>query len=286
MGQSRWIDDDQIRRKRTPSFPSHESNVSRNAEKQRRWKIIFTFLCRWGYGFNCFSHNYFCQSAHHLWWSVRLVWGIQYLLKSDPLLEPANSLMMTPRFSFKIVAKENIFQKCKEREERFPPISIDQNLYWCRIPENSWSRTILHDKAHCWVLTIFRASEMSWVYFTKMKNQLTRKVGFEWTPKLEPCWKSRTSYLQGKYEWKLELKLWTKTFLTRWSEFLMDWTSWSQTWSTKSAGTTSREPLERMRKYLRLQADPRLVQNQEYFPLLTHLQGPYIFLKEHGLRLE
>ena len=37
MGQSRWIDDDQIRRKRTPSFPSHEPIVSRNAQKQRRW---------------------------------------------------------------------------------------------------------------------------------------------------------------------------------------------------------------------------------------------------------
>ena len=36
MGQSRWIDDDQIRRKRTPSFPSHEV------------KIIGTLLCRWG----------------------------------------------------------------------------------------------------------------------------------------------------------------------------------------------------------------------------------------------
>ena len=33
MGSSRWIDDDQIRRKRTPSFPSSESVLSRNAQK-------------------------------------------------------------------------------------------------------------------------------------------------------------------------------------------------------------------------------------------------------------
>ena len=32
-----------------PVFPSHESVVSRNARKQRRWKIINTLLCRWGY---------------------------------------------------------------------------------------------------------------------------------------------------------------------------------------------------------------------------------------------
>ena len=60
MGQSRWIDADQIRRKRTPSFPSHESIVPRNAQKQKRWKIIYTLLCRWRYDWNCFSHNHFC----------------------------------------------------------------------------------------------------------------------------------------------------------------------------------------------------------------------------------
>ena len=38
-------DDDQIRRMRTPSLPSHESTVWRNAQKQRRWKIIYTLLC-------------------------------------------------------------------------------------------------------------------------------------------------------------------------------------------------------------------------------------------------
>ena len=34
-------------RKRTPSFQSNESVVSRNAQKQRRWKIICTLLCQW-----------------------------------------------------------------------------------------------------------------------------------------------------------------------------------------------------------------------------------------------
>ena len=40
--------------KRTASFPSHESIVSRTAQKQRRWKIIYTLLCRCGYDWNCF----------------------------------------------------------------------------------------------------------------------------------------------------------------------------------------------------------------------------------------
>ena len=76
MGQSRWIDDDQIQRKRTPSFPSNESILSRNSEKQRRWKIINTLLCRWGYDQNCFSHNNFCESAQYLRSSRRNVWRL------------------------------------------------------------------------------------------------------------------------------------------------------------------------------------------------------------------
>ena len=40
-----------------------------------------------------------------------------------------------------------------------------KTLYWCRIIENSWSRTTLHDKRHWRVRTICRASDMSWVHF-------------------------------------------------------------------------------------------------------------------------
>ena len=56
----RVIDDDKICRKRTPSFPCHESTVPRNAQKQRWWKIINTLLRWWRNDWNCFSHNYFC----------------------------------------------------------------------------------------------------------------------------------------------------------------------------------------------------------------------------------
>ena len=77
MRWSRWIDDDQIRRERTPSFPSHESVVSRNAQKQGRWKTIGTLLCRWGYDWNCFSHNHFCQPAKYLRSRLRFVWRVR-----------------------------------------------------------------------------------------------------------------------------------------------------------------------------------------------------------------
>ena len=90
-------------------------------------------------------------------------------------------------------------------------------------------------------------------------------------------------------EWKLELNLSTKTNLTRGSEFLMDWISWSQTWSTKSTTPTSRRPLRRSRKnlrwkrmYLLLQADQRLKQDHGDLRLLAHLHELYLFVKEDG----
>ena len=42
MGQSRCIDDDQVRRKRTPSLPSRESIVSRNAQKKGGGNCLYT----------------------------------------------------------------------------------------------------------------------------------------------------------------------------------------------------------------------------------------------------
>ena len=41
------------------------------------------------------------------------------------------------------------------------------NFYWCRIPDNGWRRTVLHDKRHWRILTIYRVSGLSWVHFAK-----------------------------------------------------------------------------------------------------------------------
>ena len=42
--------------------------------------------------------------------------------------------------------------------------SRDQDLYWCRILDSSWRRTVFHDQGHWRVLTIYRTSDMSWVH--------------------------------------------------------------------------------------------------------------------------
>ena len=129
---------------------------------------------------------------------------------------------------------------------------------------------------------------MSWVFFfyQEVKNQLHRKVGFEGTPKLNPCWKSQPVTCKVNTEWKLELNLWRKTILIRGSEFLMD--------IEQVGHRLDRQRVRRQRagdfynedgSICVCKAGQRLNQNREDFPLLAHLQGLYLFLKEHGLRL-
>ena len=72
------------------------------------------------------------------------------------------------------------------------------------------------------------------------------------------------------------------TILTRGSEFLMVWISWSQTWATRRTTTTSRNPLRFnsenfrwKRMYLLLRADQRLKQNHKDALLPAHLQELY-----------
>ena len=127
MGSSRWIDDNKIWRKRTPSFPSHESVVSRYAQKQRRWKIINTLLCRGdtietvfrtiisvnqlsihGAVSELCEEYSICQTR-----TGRLVLAEQ----SDPSFAPAELLILTPTSSVEILAQENLLLKHKERVE-------------------------------------------------------------------------------------------------------------------------------------------------------------------------
>ena len=77
--------------------------------------------------------------------------------------------------------------------------SIDKNLYWCRIPENSWSRTMHHDKTYWRDLTICRASDMSW-------ENVTTRWQIDWPERLDSReHQNRTRigsynfFLQGKY---------------------------------------------------------------------------------------
>ena len=123
-------DDDRIRRKRTPSFPSHESIVPRNAQKQRRWKIIDTLLCRWDCDWNCFFRTIISANQLSIYGAVSDLCeeysacstrtGRPVLAgQSDPLFEPAKVCWWTtPTPSIEVPAQEILLQKYKERVER------------------------------------------------------------------------------------------------------------------------------------------------------------------------
>ena len=105
-----------IQRKRTPSFPSHESIVSRNAQKQRRWKIIYTLLCRWDtietvfrtiISVNQLSIYGAVSDVCEEYSTCQTSTGRPVLAEqSDPLFAPANLLIMTPRPSIEIPAQK------------------------------------------------------------------------------------------------------------------------------------------------------------------------------------
>ena len=70
--------------------------------------------------------------------------------------------------------------------------------------------------------------------------------------KIGPYWKSQPATYMVNIEWKLEFILYTKTILTRGSEFLMAWISWSKTSeTTRRTKTTSRKPPRCSSKILR-----------------------------------
>ena len=125
----------------------------------------------------------------------------------------------------------------------------EQFLYWCRIPGNSWSRTVLHDKPHWRILTIYRFSGLSWVHSAKRWKTYPEPKGWiRGNTKIWPVLEVTTSYPQvwsGNQNWVYK----QGPFSLVGQNFLMAWISWSQTWSTRRTTTTSRKHLKRRRKY-------------------------------------
>ena len=185
-----------------PVFPSHESIVQRSAQKQRWWKIVDTLSVPTSETIKTVFRTITSVNQLSLYGAVAGIFE-EYESVHDRTVRP---VVRTVEFL--------VCAKCDQDKRAFEKwwsctliISIakiqrtsgkachnqnrlSKDLYWCRIPENSWSRTILHDKTYWRVLTIHRFSGQSWVYFTtRWKIQLTRKVGSEGTPKLGPYWK-------------------------------------------------------------------------------------------------
>ena len=148
MGQSCRANDVDIRRKQTPSLPSHESIVTRNASKTKGYgKLSFHFcadgdmietvfrtiisvnqLSIYGAGSDVCEEYGTCQTS-----TERPVVAEQ----SDPLFAPTNLLTKTPKPSIEIPAQAFLLQTYKERVRKLPqPNRLSKICAGCKIPEN------------------------------------------------------------------------------------------------------------------------------------------------------
>ena len=192
MGKSRWTNDDRILRKRTPSFPCHESIVSRNAQKQRWWKIISALL-RWPGN----DWNFFAQfiSVNQL-----SVYG----------------------------AVSNLCEECKACHVRAGgPILVRQSdpIVFAKCDEDT-----TFDRCLCARKNLLRRYQER----VERLSQQNRVINF--------C--TDGGSLTAKYGVEIRIEsVNTKAILTRGSEFVIAWISWSRTSATRRTTTTSRKPL-------------------------------------------
>ena len=98
-------------------------------------------------------------SMHFCAWGMRLkIWPI---VQASKIVD--NN---TYTFDWSPCTRRFIAKVKRTSEKALTTRSRDKDSYWCRILENSWSRTVLHDKRHWRVLTIYRTIDMCWVHFT------------------------------------------------------------------------------------------------------------------------
>ena len=119
--------------------------------------------------------------------------------QSDPLFVPTSSLMKTPTPLTDDPAQEDLLLKYQERVERLSQqnrlikictdagflTTVDVGQYFMTKDTEEFSQ--FTESVGCREYT-----------FPRDEKYLTRKEGFEGTRKLDPNWKVKTSYLQGK----------------------------------------------------------------------------------------
>ena len=102
---------------------------------------------------------------------------------------------------------------------------IEQILYWCRIYDHSWNRTVFHDERH------FRFFTMS-CSGPREEAAPQPKDGSRGTQRLDLYWKLHPVICTVNMELRSEFGPWTDTILTLGTEFLMDQTSLRWIWTT------------------------------------------------------
>ena len=127
--------------------------------------------------------------------------------QSDPLFVPSVMKTHTP-LTDDPAQEEDLLQKYQERVERLS----QQNRVMKFCTEARFLTTIEIGQyfmtKHTEEFSQFTESVACREYtLPRDEKYLTRKVGFEGTPNLDPCWKSQPVICKVNMEWKLHLNL-------------------------------------------------------------------------------
>ena len=286
MGQSRWINDDKIWRERTPSFPCHESLSRRTLKSNGGGKYRYTSVPM----------------------EIRMKLFAQLFLLISSVSTKQSQTCVRNTVPVKQERRDPCWQDnlthCSSR-----PVCWWQHLH-LRPERLSQQNRVIKICTGAGFLTTVEVGQ----YFMKKDieefSQFTEPVACrEYTlprdekssdpkgwiggnTKIGPVLEVITSCLQGKFGVEIRIDYVNKDNSHSWVRTLMDWISWSQTWSTKSTTTTNRKPLRCSskklrwrRKYLLLRADQRLKHNHKDVLLPAHPQDLYPSGKESGLTL-
>ena len=128
--------------------------------------------------------------------------------QSDPLFVPTSSLMNHLHLRPMILRKKI---HCKSTKNEWK--GSHNKIVWLRfvLMQDSWQR--LESDSTSWQKTLKNSHNLQnqWrvarTLCHETKMHLNRKVGFEGTPKLGPCWKSQPVTCKVNMEWKLNLNL-------------------------------------------------------------------------------
>ena len=181
--------------------------------------------------------------------------------------------------------QEDLLQQYQERVERHSPQNrVFKFMYWCRISDIGWCRTVLHDKKHRIILTIYRVSGMSWVHFSRKWKIWPERLDCEGT-QIGPVLEVTNKYLQGKYEVKIRIESVNEDNSDSWVRISHGLNKLVTNLNKKDQDDNEQEPSSSKNFWwmqVIFQADERPKQQHKDVLLPAHPQELYLLVSDFG----
>ena len=297
---SRWISDDQIQRKRTPSFRA-TSPLSRGTLKSKGCGKLSIHFCADGDTIETVFRTIISVNQLSIYGAVSDLCG-EYSacqartrrpvlpIQCDPLFEPASLLMTTLALSTEDSAQENLLQKYKERVERLSQHdrlvkicigagflkTVEVGQYFMTKDTEEFSQ--FTEPVTCREYTLPRDEKS-----TDPKGWIRGNT------KIGPVFEVTTSYLQGKYGVEIRTESVNKDNSHSWVRISHGLNKLVTDLSNKEHDDNELETSETKSEEFALKTEVFAFACRSKAkakpPLLAHLQELYLFVKEFGLIL-